>query len=257
MSYKSSRTDTSRKHGFTLIELLVVIAIIAILAAVLFPAFAKAREAARRSSCASNLKQISIGLMQYTQEYDEKTVPITADGYSWMQLLQPYIKSTQLFLCPSDSNPAVISGGYTASYNGVAPFHTSYLYNAQMGNLAGPSGGEYWTGISIAKIQNPSGTVSFTDGGVQASATAPFVTATAKTASYLLFDPTTDSTGTMSFAPGNAVAAPATDISWAGPAARHLETANVAFADGHVKSLRTEKFYYGNSPWMDTARGGS
>ena len=109
----SARNASLRKKGFTLIELLVVIAIIAILAAILFPAFAKAREAARRSSCSSNLKQIGISLMQYTQEYDEKlpasrqqnpSTFMDIPGTAWAQVIQPYLKSTQLFQCPSNSS---------------------------------------------------------------------------------------------------------------------------------------------------------
>src|SRR6187549_1872617 len=91
------------KKGFTLIELLVVIAIIAILAAILFPAFARARENARRASCQSNLKQIGLGIMQYTQDYDEK-YPYQATGgagdcfadtapINWARGIYPYVKS--------------------------------------------------------------------------------------------------------------------------------------------------------------------
>ena len=94
------------RHGFTLIELLVVIAIIAILAAILFPVFARARENARRSSCSSNLKQIGLGFAQYTQDYDER-LPYCDYGYSvpgkigWDEAIFPYVKSTQIFQCPS------------------------------------------------------------------------------------------------------------------------------------------------------------
>jgi prepilin-type N-terminal cleavage/methylation domain-containing protein len=97
-------------RGFTLIELLVVIAIIAILASILFPVFARARENARRASCQSNLKQIGLGIMQYSQDYDEKYVPRDAGWTdaeqrcnSWPLLIQPYVKSVQLFACPSNT----------------------------------------------------------------------------------------------------------------------------------------------------------
>lgn len=106
----------ARFKAFTLIELLVVIAIIAILAAILFPVFAKARENARRSSCQSNLKQIGLGIFQYTQDYDEKlmqsyfTYPsatsgkFASDAIIWADAIQPYLKSVQIFECPSNTN---------------------------------------------------------------------------------------------------------------------------------------------------------
>lgn len=97
----------SRKHdGFTLIELLVVIAIIAILAAILFPVFARARENARKSNCISNLKQLSLGAYQYAQDYDE-TFPeawATPAVYFWSYAIKPYVKNTDVFRCPSSSN---------------------------------------------------------------------------------------------------------------------------------------------------------
>lgn len=100
------------KRGFTLIELLVVIAIIAILAAILFPVFARARENARRSSCQSNLKQIGLGWQMYVQDYDSRfPVYEGAVGYTGtvMPLLQPYVKNEPLFVCPSRSSTATKS----------------------------------------------------------------------------------------------------------------------------------------------------
>ncbi|MBI5831100.1 MAG: DUF1559 domain-containing protein [Armatimonadetes bacterium] len=101
-----------RRRAFTLIELLVVIAIIAILAAILFPVFAKAREKARQSSCQSNNKQIGVAIMQYCQDYDE-TYPLGNSANSWWGTgganvtwrlsVQPYLKSWQVFVCPSDT----------------------------------------------------------------------------------------------------------------------------------------------------------
>src|SRR5688500_10108661 len=99
------------RKGFTLIELLVVIAIIAILAALLFPVFARARENARRASCQSNLKQIALGTVQYTQDYDSKLprwdnsppdwAGFTGTPHPTIYLLSPYIKSDQMWRCPS------------------------------------------------------------------------------------------------------------------------------------------------------------
>lgn len=101
----------NKSAGFTLIELLVVIAIIAILAAILFPVFARARENARRASCMSNEKQIGIAVMQYLQDYDEKYMhqhedPNPSLSTFWYQPLQSYIKSDQVFRCPSKTQDA-------------------------------------------------------------------------------------------------------------------------------------------------------
>lgn len=87
-----------RKTGFTLIEVLVVIAIISILAAILFPVFARARENARRTSCLSNQKQIGIAVMQYLQDHDERYMH---NHGRWVDAVQPYIKNRQVFRCPS------------------------------------------------------------------------------------------------------------------------------------------------------------
>jgi prepilin-type N-terminal cleavage/methylation domain-containing protein/prepilin-type processing-associated H-X9-DG protein len=112
------------RQGFTLIELLVVIAIIAILAAILFPVFAQAREKARQTSCLTNLKQIGTGLAMYLQDYDDVfpfnwfgrapdvwwlSRPETGTGaglaYKWMDAIYPYVKNEQIFTCPSDPSP--------------------------------------------------------------------------------------------------------------------------------------------------------
>ena len=107
-----------RTRGFTLIELLVVIAIIAILAAILFPVFARAREKARQTSCSSNMKQVQMAWMQYAADYDggycywylNVPNPNPVDRYYWWESLQPYLKNTQILRCPSAAKDAATLG---------------------------------------------------------------------------------------------------------------------------------------------------
>ena len=149
-----------------MIELLVVIAIIAILAAILFPVFARARENARRSSCQSNLKQIGLGILQYAQDYDEKypmsrspNIPFgtfmnTGDA-PWHLAVQPYVKSVQLFKCPSytgdgklgwsnDGTGDKIPVSYDCNGTGDA---TPNMGGLRPMNTAGSGGG-----VSLARI---------------------------------------------------------------------------------------------------------
>jgi prepilin-type N-terminal cleavage/methylation domain-containing protein/prepilin-type processing-associated H-X9-DG protein len=108
------------RRAFTLIELLVVIAIISIIAAILFPVFARARENARRASCQSNLKQIGLGIAQYTQDYDEKYLPEQgSDNKTFVTILQPYMKSKQVFMCPSAPKTTISSEDNTTQKDGT------------------------------------------------------------------------------------------------------------------------------------------
>jgi len=133
-----------QRRGFTLIELLVVIAIIAILAAILFPVFAKAREKARQSSCLSNVKQLAIAIMQYTQDYDETmpmrnlyVPPSTAARYAWDNQIQPYVKNWQAFTCPSSRVNHILwdTGNMGTSY----AYNFCLLQGQPMGKLAYPA----------------------------------------------------------------------------------------------------------------------
>src|SRR2546429_6022121 len=123
----------SAGRGFTLIELLVVIAIIAILAAILFPVFAQAREKARQTACLSNVKQIGTALNMYSQDYDEQfpsgrydpSNPNGADyGKGWAGQVYPEIKNTQIFRCPDDSTAPIAATGVDPAF-----IPSSYVYN--------------------------------------------------------------------------------------------------------------------------------
>ena len=157
----SSVSSRKRRTGFTLIELLVVIAIIAILAAILFPVFARARENARRASCSSNLKQIGLGVMQYAQDYDEMLpgrVTNTAPTRNWRVLIQPYVKSSQLFACPSNTGNTVTTESDGGTF---MPRSYSINGNSQNGNadnlyIGGTSPSGYGRGASLAQIGSSS-----------------------------------------------------------------------------------------------------
>ncbi len=146
-----------KKQGFTLIELLVVIAIIAILAAILFPVFAKAREKARQSSCSSNMKQIGNALMMYVQDYDEKlpmgtAVDLLNHTDVWTGI-QAYVKNWPIFACPSDSlkNCVSLNAGTAAWGAEWATIQLSYGYNYANGAM------------SMAVFNFPSQTAAFVE----------------------------------------------------------------------------------------------
>ena len=159
-----------RRGAFTLIELLVVIAIIAILAAILFPVFAQAREKARQAACLSNTKQIGLGLMQYVQDYDE-TMPLPgyfpnrtapepyAGRRSWRSDIQPYIKNTGVFQCPSYRFP----NSFTPEVR--ADFKDSL--DEQAGIPLGYAGSLFWAhqnfapnGRAIAEVTRPASIIA-------------------------------------------------------------------------------------------------
>jgi prepilin-type N-terminal cleavage/methylation domain-containing protein/prepilin-type processing-associated H-X9-DG protein len=169
-------SDRTPRRAFTLIELLVVIAIIAILASILFPVFARARENARRSSCLSNLKQVGLGVMQYTQDYDEKLpaqpnsniANMSVIPTNWIYATQPYIKSWQVFICPSatDSGEYPPSGNSKTSYigNGVVFQRPSGLSLAAIDMVATTIGvQEFWQNVHYAFLRPCYGCVSTVD----------------------------------------------------------------------------------------------
>ena len=171
-------TRRKDRHAFTLIELLVVIAIIAILAAILFPVFARARENARRTSCQSNLKQMGLAIMQYTQDYDERLFGhrnysppnnSCSGGYAaWPTFIDPYVKNWQIFNCPSfDKNyqggcTSINSTVYGLSFN-TANTVSNATTSANAGIVprctsnCGVTMHNNGTSVHMAAIEDPSG----------------------------------------------------------------------------------------------------
>ncbi|MCE5241462.1 DUF1559 domain-containing protein [bacterium] len=204
------------KRGFTLIELLVVIAIIAILAAILFPVFAKAREKARQTSCLSNIKQIGISWLMYAQDYDETTMPVntppagtytlpngtTYTGYVlWPTLLYTYTKNIQLNNCPSNSYR------WAGEYNGASCY--GYL-------------SINWGPKSLGNYTQPANTLVF-------------------------YDVRSAGGFTNQYAPG--VGTVAQQYLDSGFSNIHNEGSNVLFADGHGKWLSLTSALGNRSMW--------
>lgn len=230
-----------RRRGFTLIELLVVIAIISILAAILFPVFARARENARRTSCLSNLKQIGLGIMMYVQDYDETYPPYrrSAPGetppfppyqgsnWEWQHTIHAYTKNLQIYQCP-DGNPGYIYGNYGS-------------YGANV--VALPA-----TGLKLSAVVAPAGVYVVMDSG------RTYITASrASTAPDGAF-----------YLPGGGIPRPdlLADISgdWAQSDymnGRHFDGVNVTFADGHVKWLKSRTVYQEGTKYNGTTHAQS
>ena len=207
-----------QRFGFTLIELLVVIAIIAILAAVLFPVFSKAREKARQTTCASNLKQIGLALSEYVQDYDEYWPAFNSGPGPWQGAVMPYVKSTSVFLCPSNYK----SQPQTVTYTGLPNFYCTYSANLQgthaaifgTSHLAGAFDANGYTGIALSHFYVPSTTIAvyeFDGGGGAPNYWGP----------------------NCAFSDNNG----ASNTTWSCLFAGHSEGSNYLYCDGHVKWL--------------------
>ncbi len=228
------------RRAFTLIELLVVIAIIAILASILFPVFARAREAARASSCVSNLKQIGLSFQMYSQDYDEMvpimsysgapgmTTPDNFGSYRWFWLLQPYIKNLEVRRCPSDRNdPSGWNNPQGANFGYYLGLFLSYGYNAEYfspdpDTVFGPLP---QTPISMAAVAAPADTIAFADTTYSTAGGSGQPDSAFHNGYYRIYPPA-QWTG----------APPLTRSSFGYLWPRHNEKLNVLWADGHVKS---------------------
>lgn len=234
------------QRGFTLIELLVVVAIIALLAAILFPVFARARENARRSSCQSNMKQIGLGILQYIQDYDDQyptsgTATFNIGGNSsvpWSTTTQPYLKSTQILRCPSLSSSMVKNPIFATD---PASIQVTYQMNAFLGAVANSNG------LAVNKYSTASGC-----GGQTCTPQAASLNmlTTPATTIMLLEDVNLNGSGRWSsymdggsspcgfsatsaeFLAFSQVIYPSLIFNFVNI---HLEGQNIAFCDGHVK----------------------
>ena len=202
----------SKRRGFTLIELLVVIAIIAILAAILFPVFARARENARKANCQSNLKQIGLGFSMYAQDYDERLFGARVPFEGWTGAIMPYVKNTGVFGCPSWTGTlAAIPRG--ALCGGCGNWTTVLWGGYTYSNTLASGGCANWvSAIALAGMDKPADRILAYDGVCpHGTPVGPYPTAA-----------------------GN-LHVQSEDTN---PPGRHMEGFNAVFYDGHVKWLK-------------------
>jgi prepilin-type N-terminal cleavage/methylation domain-containing protein/prepilin-type processing-associated H-X9-DG protein len=215
--------------AFTLIELLVVIAIIAILASILFPVFGRARENARRTSCLSNIKQLGLGMIQYMQDYDDmypmhaNEAPTPTTGLRWPQMMDPYVKSTQVYNCPNRSD---------FTYNGTrtSAGQIGYGMNYYLNSFYYPSSST--KGLAMAAITRPAETVWIAEiVGVPAGSDPASITeyqcyppyygaVTNRTSATYGYDTVPEAKGRLS--------------------KRHFDGTNVMWGDGHAKWMKRD-----------------
>ena len=255
------------RNAFTLIELLVVIAIIAILAAILFPVFAQAREKARQASCQSNLKQMGTAVRMYVDDHDGVYIPTysyprgwnVCPHWTWVELVQPYVKNLQVFDCPSaarDNRSLFCSDarysclGPNTLGTSTNPLRLGYVYNEGWTDIVyrGRAGCERYHGVASndcnnvmeqgahdAEIDDPAGLIAVADGqgpvaGLSGLCRAPVTV-------FKIADG-----GGLPRDQDYARDPPWNRVNNARVHRRHNETFNAVFADGHVKAIRRSNF---------------
>jgi len=236
-----------RRHGFTLIELLVVIAIIAILAAILFPVFAKAREKARAISCLSNMKQLSLGLTQYAQDNDETYPRGQANGggayslaYGWAGQVYSYVKSIDVFGCPDDPGSkgdkvsyafsVSVADGYPGDFTGQGD---TYGISGKLSRFNAPA-----KTIVLFEVQHESGArvniINESKGILDGNSRNVSGGSTGRQYSWYTFEkyatgPFSNITNPSDFS----------DTGFLNMTGRHTDGANYVFGDGHAKWMRS------------------
>jgi len=235
--------------GFTLIELLVVIAIISILASILFPVFARAREQARKASCLSNLNQMGLAVMMYVQDYDETypigrfNLPPTPFAY-WYDVIAPYVKNKQVFVCPT-AGQQVRSGGYGWNVRGTSTTNGFGYYKSDpptAANWGTPTGGA----LNIAAVEEAANTILITDPSSNNNVASGMVYAIGySTIDYI---PVLHGGQIGPFYDGTKTEAPASTVARGGGG-------NYLFADGHAKYLEASRSFCSNMWNVDKVKG--